>query len=117
MVHQIALRTMWECFTVPAAMDVVDAVVINGIVSASNRATGKAEELHLISAPASRADFSGLVLDQLDPAECLKHLKAIVSPHPYDLEAVEPVIEFQQAKYRFADPVDALAGIDSGPTC
>ena len=39
----------------------------------------------------------------------------IVSRHPYDLEPVEPVIEFQQAKYRFAEPVDALAGIDSRP--
>ena len=28
---------------------------------------------------------------------------------------MEPVIEFQQAKYRFADPVNALAGIDSRP--
>ena len=84
--------------------------MFNGIVSATSRATGQAEELHLVSAPASRAEFS-----QLDPAECLKHLKAILSRHPYDLEAVEPVIEFQKAKYRFADPVDALAGIDSRP--
>jgi restriction system protein len=114
-IHQIALRTMWECFAVTEAEDVVDAVVFNGIVTATNPATGQAEELHLISAPASRADFSKLVLDQLDPAACLKHLKAIVSPHPYDLEPVEPVIEFQKAKYRFADPVDALAGIDSRP--
>jgi restriction system protein len=90
-------------------------IVFNGIVSATNRATGQAEELHLISAPASRAEFSKLVLDQLDPQACLKNLKAIVSRHPYDLEAVEPVIDFQKAKYRFADPVDALAGIDSRP--
>ena len=114
-IHQIALRTMWECFATPAGVDVVDTVVFNGIVPATNRATGQAEELHLISAPASRTTFSELVLDQLNPASCLKYLKAIVSPHPYDLEPVEPVIEFQQAKYRFADPVDALAGIDSRP--
>lgn len=114
-IHQVALRTMWECFAVPEGHHIVDAVVFNGIVPATNRATGQPEELHLISAPASRDAFAGLVLDQLDPASCLKHLKAIVSPHPYDLEAVEPVIEFQQAKYRFADPVDALAGIDSRP--
>jgi len=95
--------------------DIVDAVVFNGIVPATNRATGQSEELHLISAPASRDIFAGLVLGQLDPASCLKHLKAIVSPHPYDLEPVEPVIEFAQAKYRFAEPVDALAGIDSRP--
>jgi restriction system protein len=114
-IHQVALRTMWECFAVTVADDVVDTVVFNGIVPATNRATGRAEELHLISAPASRTDFSTLVLDQLDPAACLKQLKAILSPHPYDLEPVEPVIEFQKAKYRFADPVDALAGIDSRP--
>ncbi len=114
-VHQVALRTMRECFCIAADDDVVDTVVFNGIVSATNRATGQAEELHLVSAPASQAEFSQLVLAQLDPAECLKHLKAILSRHPYDLEAVEPVIEFQKAKYRFADPVDALAGIDSRP--
>jgi restriction system protein len=114
-IDQIALRTIWECFAVPEGHDLVDAVVFNGIVPATNRATGRAEELHLISAPASRDAFADLVLDQLDPASCLKYLKAIVSPHPYDLEPVEPVIQFEQAKYRFADPVDALAGIDSRP--
>lgn len=114
-INRVALRTMRDCFCITAAEDVVDTVVFNGIVSATNRATGQPEELHLISAPASRAEFSQLVLDQLDPAECLKRLKAIQSRHPYDLEAVEPVIEFQKAKYRFADPVDALAGIDSRP--
>jgi restriction system protein len=114
-VDQIALRTMWECLAIPEARDIVDAVVFNGIVPATNRATGQPEELHLISAPASRDTFTGLVLDQVDPVHCLRYLKAIVSPHPYDLEPVEPVIEFEQAKYRFAEPVDALAGIDSRP--
>jgi restriction system protein len=114
-VHQVALRTMWECFSVAEGHDIVDSVVFNGIVPGVNRATGKPEEVHLVSAPADRETFGALVLDQLDPEACLKYLKAIVSPHPYDLEAVEPVIEFAQAKYRFADPVDALAGIDSRP--
>jgi restriction system protein len=114
-IYQVALRTMWECFATAEAQEPVETVVFNGVVPATNRATGKPEELHLVSAPASRATFAELVLDQLDPAACLKYLKAVVSPHPYDLEPVEPVIEFQQAKYRFADPVDALAGIDSRP--
>jgi len=114
-VHQIALRTMWECPAVSEAREVVDAVVFNGITPGINRATGQEEELHFVSAPASRDVFAGLVLDRLDPANCLKHLKAIVSPHPYDLEAIEPVINFEQAKYRFVEPIDALEGIDSRP--
>jgi restriction system protein len=115
LVYQTALRTMWECFAVSGAEDVVDAVLFNGIVTAVSKATGQPEELHLVSAPASRREFRKLILDQLDPETCLNHLKAIVSPHPYDLVPVEPVIEFEQAKYRFADPVDALAGIDARP--
>ncbi|HEX3960396.1 MAG TPA: restriction endonuclease [Trebonia sp.] len=114
-VQQVALRTMWECFAVPEGRDVVEAVVFNGIATAINRATGHDEEVHLVSAPASRTEFEDLVLDRLDPESCLKRLKAILSPHPYDLEAVEPVIEFEKAKYRFAEPVDALEGIDSRP--
>jgi restriction system protein len=53
------------------------------------------------------------VLDELDAAACLTHLRAIMSPHPYDLEPVEPLIELDYAKYRFAEPIDALAGMDS----
>jgi restriction system protein len=68
-INQVALRTMRDCFCIAAADNVVDTIVFNGIVPAINRATGQAEELHLISAPASRAEFSQLVLDQLDPTE------------------------------------------------
>ena len=71
-IYQVALRTMWECFAASEAQDVVETVVFNGIVPATNRATGQPEELHLVSAPASRATFSELVLDQLDPAACLE---------------------------------------------
>jgi restriction system protein len=39
-IHQVALRTMWECFAVAEGRDIVDAVVFNGIVTATNRATG-----------------------------------------------------------------------------
>ncbi len=116
-VHQVALRTMWECFAVPGSRDVVDAVVFNGIVPATNRATGQAEEVHLVSAPANRDTFAGLVLDRLDPESCLKHLKAIVSPHPYDLEPVEPVIQFEQAKYASPNRSTRWPASTPGPTC
>jgi restriction system protein len=111
-ISQLTLRTMRECFAVPAA-DVIDSVVFSGHVKARDRATGKEVEPCVISAGARREVFDELVLDQLDAAACLKHLKAIMSPHPYDLEPVEPLIEFAYAKYRFAEPIDALAGMDS----
>ena len=50
-INQVALRTMWECFFITAVGQIVDTVVFNGNV-ATSRATGQAEELDLISAPA-----------------------------------------------------------------
>jgi restriction system protein len=111
-IAQLALRTMRECFAVPDA-DVLDSVVFSGHVKTRDRATGKEVEPCVISVGARRELFDELVLGELDATACLKHLKAIMSPHPYDLEPVEPLIEFDYAKYRFTDPIDALAVMDS----
>jgi restriction system protein len=111
-IAQLALRTMRECFVVPA-VDIVDSVVFNGHVRARDRATGREVKPCIISVGARREVFDELVLGELDATACLKYLKAIMSPHPYDLVPVEPLIEFDYAKYRFAEPIDALAGMDS----
>lgn len=41
------------------------------------------------------------------------HLNAIVSPHPYDLEAVRPVAEFDLSEYKFVEEMHVVAGLDS----
>lgn len=113
-ISQVVLRTMRECFAV-RAKQMVDSVIVNGMVDGREAATGKQVRRCVLSVGASRADFEDLVLEHLDPAACLKRLRAIMSPHPDDLEAVEPLVEFDKAKYRFTDPVDALAGLDGRP--
>jgi restriction system protein len=72
----------------------------------------------LISAHATRENFGEIVLDepQLDPEACLRgYLNAVVSPHPYDLEAVRPVVQFDLSKYKFVEEMDVVAGLDSRP--
>ncbi len=39
----------------------------------------------------------------------------MVSPNPYDLEAVEPFIAFDLKRFRFTDDMDVIAGLDSRP--
>jgi len=106
-----------EAFDVaPAAL--VSGIVFNGYVSAKDRATGKPVRPLLISAHATREGFSEIVLDEpeLDPVACLRaHLNAVVSPHPYDLEAVRPVVQFDLSKYKFVEEMDVVAGLDSRP--
>jgi restriction system protein len=66
-----------------------------------------------VSAP--RELFSTFVLADLDPVICLRRLNALVSNHPYDLEAVRPVVDFETllSQYKFVEGMDAVAGLDS----
>ena len=110
----IALRVLHEIFTATSA-DVVEAVVFNGRVSTVDRATGKPARPHLLSVSAERAAFADLVLAAVEPAACLKRLNALVSPNPFDMEAVEPFIAFDLKRFRFTDNLDIVVGLDSRP--
>jgi restriction system protein len=110
----VALRTLHEIFAATRG-DVVEAVVFNGRVSTIDRATGKPARPHLLSVEAERATFEDLVLAAVEPAACLKRLNALVSPNPFDLEAVEPFITFDLKRFRFTDDMDVVAGLDSRP--
>jgi restriction system protein len=55
------------------------------------------------------------VLAAVEPAACLTRLNALVSPNPFDLEAVEPFITFDLKRFRFTDDMDVVAGLDSRP--
>lgn len=110
----VSLRVMAEIFDLcPAPL--VQNVVFNGHVSAKDRATGRPIHPCLISVYAAREQFEELVLDEpeLDPVRTLGYLNAVVSPHPYDLESVRPVAEFDLSKYKFVEEMDVVAGMDS----
>jgi restriction system protein len=112
---RITLRTLAEAFdAAPATL--ITGIVFNGYVSAKDRMTGKPVRPLLISVHAIREAFAEIVLDEpeLDPAACLRgYLNAIVSPHPYDLEPVRPVVQFDLSKYKFVEEMDIVAGLDS----
>jgi restriction system protein len=110
----VALRTLHEIFTATPP-EVVEAVVFNGRLSTIDRATGKPARPHLLSVSAERPVFEDLVLAAVEPAACLTRLNALVSPNPYDLEAVEPFIAFDLKRFRFTDDLDVVAGLDSRP--
>lgn len=92
--------------------------MVNGYVSAKDRATGQPVRPLLLSVHAAREAFAGIVLDEpeLDPKACpASYLNAVISPHPYDLEAVRPAVQFDLSKYKFVDEMNVIAGLDSRP--
>lgn len=111
LIARVALRTLHEIFAATPP-EVVEAIVFNGRVSTIDRATGKPARPHLLSVSAERSIFQDLVLAEVDPAACLVRLNALVSPNPFDLEAVEPFIEFDLRRFRFMDDLDVVSGLD-----
>ena len=116
LIAQVALRTIHEVFLCDQA-GVAAVVTFNGLVSTKDLATGKPIRPCLISVSAEREVFSTFVLAELDPVACLRKLNALVSNHPYDLEAVRPVVDFETllTQYKFVEGMDAVAGLDSRP--
>ena len=111
LIARVALRTLHEIFSATLP-EVVEAIVFNGRVSTIDRATGKPARPHLLSVSAERSIFQDLVLAAVDPAACLIRLNALVSPNPFDMEAVEPFIEFDLRRFRFMDDLDVVSGLD-----
>ena len=116
LIAMVALRTIHEVFAADQA-GVVGVVTFNGHVSTKDRATGQPVRPCLISASAQQELFATFVLADLDPVACLHKLNALVSLHPYDLEAVRPVVDFETllTQYKFVEGMDAVAGLDSRP--
>ncbi|NKE63673.1 restriction endonuclease [Lentzea sp. PSKA42] len=114
LVAQLVLLTIRDAFDVQPH-DLVNEVAVNGHVSTRNKATGQPERPCLVSVTATREQFDQLVLTQLDATECLRHLNALVSPHPHDMEAVRPFFDPDLSRYRFVDEIDIAAGLDGRP--
>nr|WP_218007988.1 restriction endonuclease [Herbidospora sakaeratensis] len=108
----VALRTFHEMFRA-LPPEVVDAVVFSGRLTTTDRATGHQVRVHLLNASCERVTFDKLNLAEVDPVECLKKLNALVSPNPYDVEAIEPFLTIDLSRFRFSEDMDVVSGLDS----
>jgi restriction system protein len=121
LIAMVALRTIHEVFAADrevfgADQGLVEGVTFNGHVSTKDQATGQPVRPCLLSVDAPLKLFDTFVLLDLDPVACLRNkLNALISPHPYDLEAVRPVVDFEilLSQYKLVDGMDPVAGLDS----
>ncbi len=116
LIAQVAIRTIHEILiSIPPRVAAI--VTFYGHVSTTDLATGQPIRPCLITVSTEREVFASFVLANLDPVTCLRKLNALVSNHPYDLEPVRPVVDFEAllTQYKFVAGMDAVAGLDSRP--
>jgi restriction system protein len=116
LIAQVSIRTIHEIL-VSVPPGVAASVTFYGHVSTTDLATGQPIRPCLLNVTAEREVFDTFVLESLDPVACLRKLNALVSNHPYDLEPVRPVVDFESllTQYKFVAGMDAVAGLDSRP--
>jgi restriction system protein len=117
LISRIALRVLAEAFCITRS-DRVETIILDACISATDRATGGHVRPALISVHASRESFAEVNLDEpeLDPAACLgRHLGALVSPHPYELEPVQPLLDFDLSVPRVPAWLDEATGPQHRP--
>jgi restriction system protein len=110
-IAQTALRVVDEIFEADRQGH-IESVVLNGMVSTSDPATGRSIRPCLVSLRTTRATFEDLDLSRVDPATCLQRLGAGVSRNPTELA---PVLEFDMVDPRFVEETDVIGGLDSRP--
>jgi restriction system protein len=115
-IAQVALRTIHEIL-ISTSGSVIELVTFYGKVSTTDPATGQPIRPLLLQVSAKREVFNQYILSDLDPVACLKRLNALVSPHPYDLEPVQPTVDFDSllTRFKFIAGMDVVAGLDSRP--
>jgi restriction system protein len=84
-------------------------------VQSINPATGKNIRSHLISVRVTKERFKEIDLSRVDKQVCLRNLGAQVSPRPYEVQPVKPIVEFDMVDRRFVDQSDILADLESRP--
>ena len=114
LVAQLALHAISDIFRA-GYKDLVDTVTLNGRLETVDSATGNEVNIYLVSVRATRDVFTHLNLRQVDPAACLRTLKASVSRKPDELVPVRPILELNMTDPRFIDSADVLSTLDQRP--
>ncbi len=114
LISQIAIRCLYE-LCIADTHQVAETIVLNAFVSTLDPATGHHIRPCLISVRISREILLGFDLRHVDPAACLKQLRASVSSQPGELLAVKPILDLKMVDPRFVKEENVLSTLDQRP--
>lgn len=109
--YQVVLRTVHELFEADA-IGALEAVVINGIVTAIDRTTGKPVTACVLSLRAGKSEFASINLAQVDPKACFKSLKGVGSSKLSGLSPVPPIMPLRRDDGRFISAYEVANTLD-----
>jgi len=112
-VARTMVRALADVFDVTPP-ELVGTVGLNGYVADTDPATGRPHAFVLASVNAKRQAFEEVILDDpvLDPVACLLRFDARLSPRPFALQPVLPVVRFDSDR---TDQFDLAESTETAP--
>jgi len=111
LLYDITLRTLHELFEADV-INALESIVFNGWVNTVNKATGKNENICILSIQTKKEEFMEINLGLVDSKTCFKNLKGIGSSKLFSLTPIAPILQINREDSRFVDSYGVAAGID-----
>ena len=111
LLYQITLRTIREIYDADINRH-IQAIVFNGWINSTDKATGKDYSACILSLQAGRDEFMDINLRQVDVKACFKKLKGVGSSQLFRLTPVAPILKMNRNDSRFVSSYDVADNID-----
>lgn len=113
-VYQMVLSILNYLFNVNKYYDIVNSIVLNGIVNTVDKTTGQDIKACILSVRSSKEDFSKLNLSAIDPKAWFRSSKGIAAASISNITPVQPVQTINREDKRFVEGYDVVDSIDLG---
>jgi len=111
LLYDITLRSLHELFEADA-INAIDSIVFNGWVSTINKATGKKEDICILSVQTKKEEFMEINLKMVDSKVCFKNLKGIGSSKLSSLTPIAPILKIDREDGRFVNAYSVTGDVD-----
>jgi len=111
--YQVTLRTIHELFQ-SDSVRAISAVVFNGLVTSTDKSTGKETTACILSVQVSREIFLDINLAKVDPKACFRQMKGVGSSKLHSITPIAPIIELHSDDPRFVPSYGVVDRLNDG---
>lgn len=111
--YKLTLASIQQLFENDEA-DHVDAIIFNGRVKGTSKATGRISNACILSIQVSKVEFKEIELQKVDPKDCFFHLQGVGTPKLHSITPVAPISTLSTDDNRFVDPIEVASSLHQG---
>lgn len=110
--HVLPLRLVHEIFATPE-LATVTLVGVNVRLAYIDRRTGQPRHDIVASLSATREEFDGIEISQVDAKKCFRSLRGVETPSYDEVAAIKPLLQFDRDDRRIVQGRDVVDGLDA----